>query len=83
MNIDIINKDHHRNGVSGRPFTIYLIDDHEDKDVKVAIMFDGDEDCVAVLSVELLAKGDIGFGSNSWRGDVYAHEIRNLESVTV
>lgn len=83
MNIDIINSDHHRNGVSGRPFTVHLIDDHDSGDTKVVIMFDGDEDCVAVLSVDLLAQGDIAFGSNSWRGDVYAHELRRLELVEV
>jgi hypothetical protein len=79
MNIDIINSDHHRNGIGGCPFTVHLIDDHDCGDVKVAIVFDGNPECVAVLSVDLLAKGDIAFGSNSWRGDAYAAELRSRE----
>ena len=73
----IISTDHHRNGISGCPFTIHLI--NEEGDTKVVIMFDGHPDCVAVLSVDQLAKGDIAFGSNSWRGDVYAAELRSRE----
>lgn len=79
MNIDIINSDHHRNGIWGCPFTVHLIDDHDCGDVKVVIVFDGNPECVAVLSVDLLAKGDIAFGSNSWRGDRYAAELRSRE----
>ena len=74
--MEIITSDHHRNGISGCPFTVHLI--REGDDTKVVIMFDGHEDCVAVLSVDQLAKGDIFFGSNSWRGDVYASEIKAL-----
>jgi hypothetical protein len=78
MNIDIINADRHRNGVGGRPFSVYLLDDHECGDTKVAIVFDDAPDCVAVLSIDLLTEGDIGFGSNSWRGDQYAWAISRL-----
>ncbi len=74
--MNIISTDHHRNGISGCPFTIHLI--QEGDDTKVVIMFNGHPDCVAVLSVDQLAKGDIFFGSNSWRGDVYAHKISKL-----
>lgn len=79
MNIDIINTDHHRNGVSGCPFTVHLIDDYDSGDVKVVIVFDDNPDCVAVLSVDLLKDGDIAFGSNSWRGDMYAAALRSRE----
>jgi len=79
MNLDIINSDHHRNGVSGCPFTVHLVDDHDSGDVKVVITFDGNPDCVAVLSVDKLKDGDIAFGSNSWRGDVYAWELRKKD----
>lgn len=78
MNIDIINFDHHRNGVSGHPFKIYLVDDHDYGDLKVVIMFDDSPDHVAALSIDQLAKGDISFGSNSWRGDMYASAIRRF-----
>jgi len=33
------------------------------------------EGTIAVLDVDLLAKGDIEFGSNSWRGDCYEGQI--------
>lgn len=77
MNIRVKDTAHHRNGVSGRPFTVYLIEDRDCGDTKVMIKFDDADDCVAVLSVDLLAEGDIGFGSNSWRGDNYAWQLEN------
>ena len=81
MNINIIDKQRHRNGVSGTPFTVYLIEDKDSGDTKVAIKWGTDEwvGDIAVLSVDLLAKGDIGFGSNSWRGDNYGHAIKKIE----
>ena len=42
---------------------------------KVAILFEEPHFC-AVLGVDKLAGGDIAFGSNSWRGDHYEHDLR-------
>ena len=42
---------------------------------KVAILFDTPYHC-AVLDVDKLAKGDIAFGSNSWRGDRFEQSLR-------
>ncbi len=65
----------HRNGVCGAPFTVTLFDDGESR--KVAILFDDPYHC-AVLDVAKLASGDIRFGSNSYRGDVYEPTLRRL-----
>jgi hypothetical protein len=64
---------HHRNGVSGAPFDAVLFD-HDDSR-KVAILFDAPSHC-AVLDVAKLAAGDITFGSNPWRGDVFEKTLR-------
>jgi len=73
----IIKHSHHRNGISGHPFTVAIIED-EDGSRKVLVRLDKQADkdtglvCCCVLDIDLLAGGDIGFGSNSWRGDHYA-----------
>lgn len=76
MNLSLIARSHHRNGVCGDPFDVYLFRD-EDGTAKVAVDFGGMS--VAVLDVGLLAKGDISFGSNSWRGDKFAGPVRELK----
>lgn len=82
LSLDIISQDFHRNGVGGAPFNVYLVDDGED-DMKLVIAF-AEKEYTAVFSVERLAAGDIEFGSNSWRGDVFRaalDEITQLETV--
>ena len=69
MELDIITRAFHRNGVGGAPFNVYIAKDDEG-DTKLIVAFD-DKECTAVFSLERLAHGDIEFGSNSWRGDVY------------
>ena len=64
----------HRNGMCGAPFHVVLFN-HEDSR-KVAIVFDAPDHC-AVLDVAKLAAGDIAFGSNSWRGDVFEETLRH------
>jgi hypothetical protein len=72
----IINIARHRNGVGGAPFDVVLFTDTgEDGSRKVAILFEMASFC-AVLDVDKLAKGDIAFGSNSWRGDHYEPPLR-------
>lgn len=70
----------HRNGVCGEPFHAILFDEDkgvhpDDQGRKVAIVFDEPDYC-AVLDVQMLAAGDIAFGSNSWRGDEYERHLR-------
>lgn len=73
----IINIVHHRNGVGGAPFDVVLFTDTEATSRKVAILFETESFC-AVLDVDKVAKGDIAFGSNSWRGDHYEPPLRSV-----
>ena len=72
----IIAVDFHRNGICGAPFHVVVFHDHgEESSRKVGIVFDSAHH-VAVLDIAKLASGDIAFGSNSWRGDVFELELR-------
>ena len=69
----IIKQSHHRNGISGSPFKIGIIED-DDKSRKLIIDFDSNNKLnpfIAVLDMDLLSKNIIEFGLNSWRGDLY------------
>lgn len=75
-NLQIVNADLHRNGVGGAPFMVALVDDPEEGDTKLVIMFEA-EGHTAVLSLDkLIQTEDIAFGSNSWRGDRYEAELK-------
>lgn len=75
MKIELLYTESHRNGISGEPFITGLFTD-EDGSTKMFVDFG--EMRFAVLQVDKLLEDDIAFGSNSWRGDWYAEEIRNL-----
>ena len=64
---------HHRNGVSGESF--YVVTFKDDGDALVGVVFEAARH-VAVFDVALLAAGEIEFGVNSWRGDVYEKDLR-------
>lgn len=74
MKLSIENIQHHRNGISGAPFTVLLFRD-PDVGRMVGIVFELAHH-VAVLNIDKLAQGDIAFGSNSWRGDSYEPTLR-------
>lgn len=75
-NITVIAKAHHRNGISGAPFYAVLFDEADGgTGPKLGVVFDQEAHC-AVLDITRLANGDIGFGSNSWRGDAYEPALR-------
>ena len=77
-NLQIVDMDHHRNGVGGMPFQVALVDDPTEGDIKLVIMFES-EGHTAVLSLDkLIQNEDISFGSNSWRGDRYEAVLRPL-----
>jgi hypothetical protein len=76
LNLSILDMDFHRNGVAGMPFQVAIVDDATEGDTKLVIMFE-QSGHTAVLSLDkLIQNEDIGFGSNSWRGDQYEHELR-------
>lgn len=65
---------YHRNGVAGVGFHVAIATekDGEGRGRKLIVQFSDDPLCTAVFDLDKLAAGDIGFGSNSWRGDVYS-----------
>lgn len=74
-NLEIVESDYHRNGVGGMGFKVALVDDADEGDTKLVIMFDR-EYYTAVLSLDKLKSGDIAFGSNSYRGDRFDDALR-------
>lgn len=75
--LQIIDLDFHRNGVAGQPFKIALVDDANEGDVKLVIMFEA-EGHTAVLSVDRLHEDeDISSATNAWRGDEYEAALRS------
>jgi hypothetical protein len=78
MKTNITHIAHHRNGIDGAPFHVVLFEDNPGREAsrKFAIVFDAAHH-VAVLDIDKLAAGDIAFGSNSWRADVYEPHLRN------
>ena len=63
----------HRNGICGAPFHVVLFE--YKVGTKVGIVFEEPYHC-AVLNVQKLGSGDIKFGSNSYRGDLYEPLLR-------
>ena len=69
---------YHRNGVCGEGFYVLTFKDKVDgyHHNMMAVVFHSQErpfnPAVAVFDRDLIAKGDISFGSNSWRGDHWA-----------
>jgi hypothetical protein len=74
--LQIVDADHHRNGVAGLPFKVAVVDDANESDIKLVIMFEA-EGHTAVLSLNKLMEEDISFGSNSYRGDLYEAALRS------
>jgi hypothetical protein len=66
---------YHRNGVDGAPFHVALFRDESEGDM-LGIVFE-QKHHVAILNLDRLAVFDIGFGTNSWRGDRYEPHLRN------
>lgn len=65
---------YHRNGISGSPFHAVWFEDQSEGDM-LAVVFD-EKHHVAVFNMSRLELFDIGFGTNSWRGDVYEPHLR-------
>lgn len=65
---------YHRNGISGAPFHIIQFTTPE-REKFLAVVFD-EPYHVAVFNIDLLLQGNIAFGDNSYRGDVFEPELR-------
>lgn len=71
---------HHRNGVSGEPFSTGIFKSNPDgrgNRMFFFVQFDSDKSRTAVFDFKLLVDGIIEFGKNSWRGDSFSEEIKN------
>ena len=87
MKLTVEQIEYHRNGVCGVPFHVVIA--KEQGRNMLIVRFDKKADkradgvLCAAFDLDLLSKGDIRFGQNSWRGDWYAIEvdkaIRRLE----
>ncbi len=78
MNLTIQDVSFHRNGIGGMGFYVVLFRDNEEKEDMIAALFDETGYC-AVFAIDELVKKNIKFAhGNSWRGDVYAGELRPL-----
>lgn len=77
MHIDHINEIHyHRNGICGAPFyVVTFVDTGTPASTKVGFVF-AEPYHVAVMDLNRLTFGNIAFGANSWRGDVFEPELR-------
>lgn len=78
----VIEINHHRNGVSGADFYIVKFASPKERDKRkftnmIAIVFD-EPGHVAVFDYDLLKLGNTKFCQNSWRGDVFEKELREL-----
>lgn len=75
--IKIIDVSWHRNGITGEGFYAVLFDDKETGRM-IASLFDKPGYC-AVYNVDELNKGNVKMAmGNSWRGDVFANQLRPL-----
>ena len=71
--VDLLSIDHHRNGISGIPFTVATCIDYRTGKHMVVVQFDDLSGCyTAALEIEELAKDNVVFGSNSYRGDDFS-----------
>lgn len=69
---------YHRNGCSGRGFYVALVEAKMD-DGKHRFLVsrfpkmedEEDDSAISAIDVDMAARGDIEFGSNSWRGDTF------------
>lgn len=74
MPIIVENIVRHRNGICGAPFDVVLFRDPNEGRM-LGVVFEQPYH-VAVFNLDKLALGNIAFGVNSWRGDVYEPFLR-------
>lgn len=81
--MNLIKLDHHRNGVSGSPFTVGIVKEQiENKEcILLIIQFDNDELNTAVFDLDMIKNNVIEFGVNSWRGDHYSSKFKIISDI--
>jgi hypothetical protein len=76
MKLTLEQIEYHRNGICGAPFHVMIFQDSEEGRM-LGIVFD-EPYHGAVFNLDKLALGNIAFGVNSWRGDRYEPQLRQL-----
>lgn len=78
---EVIDITYHRNGICGASFHAIIFDSTESgtKNRMVGVVFE-EPAHVAVFNLNLLSKGDIRFGYNSFRGDRFEDDLRRFIS---
>ena len=77
MKVAIKSIAYHRNGVSGIGFhaiTFTMREAGKPRDMVAAVF--PERGAVAVLDTDLVSKGVVAFGDNSWRGDWFEPDLR-------
>lgn len=78
--VTIKTVEYHRNGVWGQPFNVVTFtqkNGHKNQNMIAILFVDSGGNC-AVFDTDLLGQGNIAFGKNSWRGDIYEKEMRKV-----
>ena len=76
-NLEIIQTEYHTNK-TGEPFVIAIVDDAENNDTKLVIMFE-DEGYTAILSLDqIIDEEDISEKTNGWNSLKYEERLRNV-----
>jgi hypothetical protein len=74
--LKVVEKFYHHNG-GASPFYAAIVDDPNDGDTKLVIMFD-EPDCTAVLSLDKLINDEDVSSHNSYSGDKYDARLRDV-----
>lgn len=75
--IEIVQSEYHSNGRAA-PFYAAIVDDPDNNDTKLVIMFD-EPDYTAVLSLDsLLDEEDVSEAVHKSRGDVFDDSLRDI-----
>lgn len=76
MSIEIVDQAYHGNG-SGEPFVAAIIDDPNEGDTKLVVVFE-EPGCTAVLSLDSLIQDEDISSRNSHNGGRYDKALRDL-----
>jgi hypothetical protein len=76
MKLEIVQSSYHANA-GGEPFVVAIVDDVENDDTKLVIMFE-DEGYTAILSLDqIIDEEDISVLTNSWNVLKYEDRLRD------
>jgi hypothetical protein len=75
--IEVVQSEYHSNGRAA-PFYAAIVDDPDNNDTKIVIMFD-EPDYTAVLSLDaLLSDEDVSSARHKSRGDIFDDALRDV-----